>query len=177
MSIIVQNNWNAFTDPRPYVTVSVVAIDGEGRLALLHRSDKVRSARNCWSLPSGLHEVGRTMQAQFAEELREELKLFPYENSCAMIGDYENIKPDGDEHPAWHWVIKVMVMRVRSIDELVNSEPDKHDKIDVVHYESDWIHGRVWAPRLEAFLDAHRVLIRERCHQLSHANVSWELNS
>lgn len=165
------SDWKSFTEPRPYVTVSGIAIDGLGRFALLHRSENVRSARNCWSLPSGLHEVGLTIQEQFATELKEEMGLDAVKEASAIIGTYENIRPDGPDVPGWHWVIFVMVMRVQTLDTLINSEPDKHDQIDVVHYRDDWINGRVWAPKLQGFLEAHRPAILAHCHEISNLSV------
>jgi ADP-ribose pyrophosphatase YjhB (NUDIX family) len=144
--------WNKFDDPRPYVTVSGLAVDGRGRTVLIHRSENVRSARNCWSLPSGLHEVGLSMAEQFGQELREELNLRPVVHRHAMVGLYENIRPDGPKVAGWHWVIAVMVMRVESFDCLKNQEPDKHDRIEVVNIRQDWVTGRAWAPMLREFL-------------------------
>lgn len=154
-------SWNKFDEPRPYVTVSGLALDARGRMILLHRSEKVRSARNCWSLPSGLHEVGLTMAEQFGQELREELNLTPIIEKHAMIGMYENIRPDGDDRPGWHWVIGVMAMRVESLDSLTNKEPDKHDQVDIVNVRQDWVYGRQWARNLGEFLIFNRQLIRQ----------------
>jgi ADP-ribose pyrophosphatase YjhB (NUDIX family) len=155
------NNWKKFDVPKPYVTVSGLALDCKGRFILMHRSAKVRSARDCWSLPSGLHECGKTMQEQFGEELKEELNLTPIITKNAMIGHYENIRPDGLMHAGWHWVIFVMLMRVESLDPLVNKEPDKHDQIEIVNIRQDWITGRTWAPKLREFLVPNLKLITQ----------------
>ncbi len=152
--------WNMFKEPRPYVTVSGFAVDVRGRIILIHRSEKVRSARNCWSLPSGLHEVGLSMQEQFAQELREELNLTPIVEKHSMIGLYENIRPDGLTLPGWHWVIAVMAMRVESFDPMTNLEPDKHDQVEIVNVRQDWIAGRTWAPKLREFLIPNLSMIR-----------------
>lgn len=125
-------------------------------MLLLHRSKEVRSARDCWSLPSGLHEVGKTMAEQFAEELREELGLVPIQERHVHIGSYENIRPDGLELPGWHWVIHVMAMRVESVESFVNREPDKHDQVELVHLARNWTEGRVWAPKLGEYLYHNR---------------------
>lgn len=161
-----QQEWNKFQEPRPYVTVSGLAVDIKGRFVLMHRSEKVRSARNCWSLPSGLHEVGLSMAEQFGQELREELNLTPIMAKHAMIGVYENIRPDGIHLPGWHWVIAVMAMRVESLDTLVNKEPEKHDIIDIVSVHQDWISGKQWAPRLGEFLAFNRATIRQSVFNL-----------
>jgi ADP-ribose pyrophosphatase YjhB (NUDIX family) len=151
---MVSKDWNVFPDPRPYVTVSGFVVDNEGRFPLLHRSEKVRSARNCWSLPSGLHEVGKTGPEQFAAEIEEELGLQPIPGACQFINIYENIRPDGPELPGWHWFIGVYVQKVVTLDGLINKEPDKHDAIQIVNpYENPaWMQGRVWAPKLEQFI-------------------------
>lgn len=164
-------DWNSFTEPRPYVTVSGIAIDGMGRFAMLHRSEKVRSARNCWSLPSGLHEVGLTLEQQFAQELKEEMGLEAFPNLSKVVGHYENIRPDGPDLPGWHWVIFVLVMRVKTLDTLVNSEPDKHDKIEVTHYLEPWQKGRQWAPKLGEFLAANERKLIEACVEVSSVQV------
>lgn len=147
-----KQEWNSFSEARPYVTVSGFAIDNNGRFPLLHRSEKVRSARNAWSLPSGLHEVGITGSEQFSTELKEELNLEPINNACQFIGFYENIRPDGPDLPGWHWWIAVYVQKVVTLDTLLNKEPDKHDLIDVVNFHDTWIEGRAWAPKLGEFL-------------------------
>jgi len=166
--------WNTFTMPRPYVTVSGIAIDDQGRFPLLHRSLKVRSARDCWSLPSGLHEVGLSEREQFAVELREEMGLEAFPDASAIIGHYENIRPDGPDQPGWHWVIVVMVMRVRTLETLVNSEPEKHDQIDVVDYRQPWLEGRTWAPKLKEFLLAHQGSVLAQCSAISKNSVNWK---
>jgi ADP-ribose pyrophosphatase YjhB (NUDIX family) len=138
----------------------------KGDFYLLHRSINVRSARNCWSLPSGLHEVGLSVQAQFAQEIREELNLEPIVEKFAHIGFYENIRPDGDDRPGWHWCIHVMAMRVISLDSFVNKEPDKHDEVARVNIRQDWIDGRTWSRGLDKFLVHNRKHISTVCQSL-----------
>jgi ADP-ribose pyrophosphatase YjhB (NUDIX family) len=167
------DQWNIFPEARPYVTVSGIAIDDHGRFPLLHRSEKVRSARNCWSLPSGLHEVGLTLREQFAVELKEEMGLDAIQEKSAIIGAYENIRPDGPDKPGWHWVIFFLVMRVKTLDTLVNSEPEKHDQIDTVNFRGPWDTGRTWAPKLEEFIRGHRALIQAQCEAISKGAVTW----
>lgn len=149
---MVINNWNSFQDPRPYVTVSGFVVDNEGNFPLLHRSNLVRSARNAWSLPSGLHEVGFTGPEQFENEIREELGLTPVKGACQFVGVYENIRPDGQDVPGWHWFIAVYVQKVVTLDTLVNKEPHKHDAIEIANYQSPWVQNKIWAPKLEPFL-------------------------
>jgi len=123
--------WNSFTVPMPYSVVAGFAIDKDGNFPILHRSSKVRSAPNCWSLPSGLHEVGETQSESFSREMREELGLFVHMNSTAILPPYENIPGDG-----WHWVITHLVSRLSgSLVDVENLEPDKHDEISIVNYQ------------------------------------------
>jgi len=165
------DKWNVFTEARPYTTVSGIAFDSKGNFPLLHRSENVRSARNCWSLPSGLHEVGLTMQEQFSIELREEMGLITVPHTNRVISDYENIRPDGDDKPGWHWVIKFMVVRVETLETLINNEPDKHDKIEIVNYLSNWWENRQWAPKLGEFIFANRDLITNKIEDLLMAKI------
>jgi ADP-ribose pyrophosphatase YjhB (NUDIX family) len=152
--------WNLFSNPRPYVTVSGFAFDDEGKFLALHRSKEVRSARNCWSLPSGLHEIGVTGPQQFCTELEEELNVVADPNSAVLIGNYENVRPDdkdapGAEVPGWHWFIVVYAVRAKTLSTFINKEPHKHDQtlfLDV--NDLDWL-NLGWEPALGSFLSAH----------------------
>jgi ADP-ribose pyrophosphatase YjhB (NUDIX family) len=138
----VESGWKKFDDPRPYVTVSGFALF-HGKAPLLYRSNNVRSAKNCWSVPSGLHEVGRTMGEQFARELFEELGLV-WANAprCDFIHAYENIS----SADRWHWVINILSLHVRGFDSLVNREPDKHSEIRLVTF--DELHNLLFDPKV-----------------------------
>lgn len=135
--------------PRPVPVVSGFAIDENGYFPIMYRGSNVRSAPDCWALPSGLHEVGLTFAQQFANELYEELGLNPYPQSAIHIGTYENILPDG-----YHWCLQVMVMRVESLDCLVNKEPDKHPEIRQIRIRR-WQDQTQWAPNLGLFISRH----------------------
>jgi len=124
------STWNKFSDPTPYPVVAGFAIDGGGNFPILHRSSKVRSAPNCWSLPSGLHEVGETQSESFSREMMEELQLRVRENAIAVLPPYENMPGDG-----WHWVITHLISKsVDSLDHVVNLEPDKHDDMSIASH-------------------------------------------
>lgn len=149
--------WRKFDEPRPYVTVSGIAYDSKGSFPLIWRSDKVRSAKNCWSIPSGLHEIGYSYAEQFAQELHEELGLTPLVETAHLIGTYENIATVDD----WHWCIIIMTMQVKTHDELVNKEPDRHSKVEfLTHYQllDDHMFNsyQPWAPGLGKFLMGYR---------------------
>ncbi len=79
---------------------------------------------------------------------------------------YENILPDDN----WHWIIAVMVTPVKTLDTLVNKEPDKHPEIRKIHYESlidrNFIKSLVWAPNLEKFMWDNRMAIYSHCKML-----------
>lgn len=117
-------SWRQFDGPVPYSVVAGVAVNMDNQFIFLHRSNKVRSAPNCWSLPSGLHEVGETIISCFERELYEELRLRRAERTpYTTLPSYENIPGDG-----WHWVISTVVMFVEGF-EFTNREPDKHDDV------------------------------------------------
>ncbi len=134
----------------PHVSVAGFIFDGSGRMLMLHRanSDAVRSAKNCWSFPSGLHEEGLTLPQQLAVELDEELGLKAVDTAL-QVGTYENIATVD----RWHWVITMYVQRVATFDTLINREPDKHDDIqlhDVATFDPSKIEQ--WAPHLHEFV-------------------------
>lgn len=168
-------SWNSFKDARPYVTVSGLAVDGQGVFPILYRGPNVRSAKNCWSLPSGLHEVGYTLERQFITELEEECNL-TVDNSRSVIhvGVYENISVVD----RWHWVIHLMVARVSGLDSFVNQEPDKHPTYEITSLDD--LYGRRlvlaangesgWAPGLREALLKYEAALREAVKQLTASN-------
>ena len=124
----------------PHVSVMGLAVDLAGNIPIIHRGPKVRSVKNRWSLPSGLHENGFTMPEQLALELDEELGLTvavdPYFKRplyCEHVGVYENIVVgDGADEDDWHWVIHVFVTLVLNAADYVNKEPHKCDRVLVI---------------------------------------------
>lgn len=149
--------WKTFKEPRPYVTTSGFAFDGTGRFPILWRGDKVRSARNCWSLPSGLHETGFTLAQQFANELDEECDLKALPETAIHVATYENIAPELKADPAgpqWHWVIQILALRVKTLDSFVNREPDKHTKFEFIRV-IDLPSIGPWSPGLGEVLKAN----------------------
>lgn len=151
-----EGKWKSFAEPRPYVTVSGFAYDDAGQFPILYRSDKVRSAKNCWALPSGLHEVSLALEEQFGAELQEELGLEPVTGKGDIVGVYENIATVD----SWHWVIVVMTMRVKTLDTIINKEPDRHTVIKNMPIESlmgEEILILNWAPALKEALEKYRL--------------------
>jgi 8-oxo-dGTP pyrophosphatase MutT (NUDIX family) len=120
--------WNMLPRPVPYVTVCMIAFDETRRFPIMWRTDKVRSAKNQWSLPTGLHEAGFTLGEQAANELLEELGLTAKASKWQFLTTYENILPKDN----FHWVISMGTIVVRSLDELANKEPDKHSEFKLL---------------------------------------------
>jgi ADP-ribose pyrophosphatase YjhB (NUDIX family) len=143
--------WKNRADSHPQCVVSGFAVDKDGRFPILFRSDKVRSAKNAWSIPSGLHEVGLTKEQQFCNELMEELGVAPALETCVEIGSYENIIQGSATEDPWHWDLHVLFVLVETLDCLVNKEPDKHSKIELVKID-DLPDFSPWAPGLGEFL-------------------------
>jgi ADP-ribose pyrophosphatase YjhB (NUDIX family) len=147
--------WKTLPKPHPLCTTSGFVFDKTGRIVLMHRSENVRSAKNCWSLPSGLHEVGLTLAEQFMVELKEELGLHA-EPEMYTLGVYENI--------AWvdsyHWMIGVLIAQVATLDDLVNHEPDKHDDIICVDVNAFDPSKYAWAPGLGRFVSENWSFVR-----------------
>lgn len=110
----------------PRTAVQMIPVDLEGRVLLMHRSDKVRSAKNVWSFPSGLHDIGETLFQTLERELWEEYQMAPFGGS--FIGVYENIAgdPEGEQY---HWVVLLFAALVPDVRLAVNREPDKHDQM------------------------------------------------
>lgn len=122
-------NWKKCEEAVPRSAVQMIPFDAAEQVLLMHRSDKVRSARNVWSFPSGMHEIGNTLEAEAFRELKEEYDLTGLRSS--LLGVYENI--GGDPEPGaeqYHWVISVLAVEVVDVTMAVNREPDKHDKME-----------------------------------------------
>jgi ADP-ribose pyrophosphatase YjhB (NUDIX family) len=146
----VSGKWNKFEESRPYPCVNGFAYDKQGRFPIMFRSNLVRSARNAWSLPSGLHEPGLTLEQQFCQELHEELNLEAELSTCRKVCVYENIATADN----WHWVITVLTVRVKTLDTLVNKEPDKHPTIETPTVKELFgiINSRPWTPGLQEIM-------------------------
>lgn len=123
-------SWNALSVPVPYpVVAGFVFSIHTGFFVMLHRSPTVRSAPNCWSLPSGLRDPGETLEEGFAREMKEELNLSVDPRLVKRVGEYENIPGDG-----WHWDIHMVAAPTHNLNDAENLEPDKHDTFDFVSY-------------------------------------------
>lgn len=153
--------WKKYDDARPYSTVGGFAIDAHGCFPIMHRSNAVRSVRNCWSLPTGNCEIGVDMVDQFKIELKEELNIdaAPY---AEAIGWYDNISKETDNW--WHWIVHVVAVPVVSLEHIVNREPLKHDQIICIDLDGLYRmidDHQVFAPHHAEFFVANRQRITQ----------------
>jgi ADP-ribose pyrophosphatase YjhB (NUDIX family) len=102
----------------PRCAVQVFCIDYDHRLLLLHRGPKIRSARNVWSFPTGLHDIGERIHECAAR--------------AELISVYENIAGDADSAEQYHWVMMIVGVLVQDCTKAQNLEPDKHDDMRYV---------------------------------------------
>jgi ADP-ribose pyrophosphatase YjhB (NUDIX family) len=121
----------------PQHCVQIFAVDYCENFLFIHRSPKVRSAANCWSTPTGLHDIGFTAQDIVINEMMEEWNLKVTEPPLC-IGQYENIAGDPMDisaphtTPQFHWVMSVYVAICNDLYDYTNNEPDKHDEVAIV---------------------------------------------
>jgi ADP-ribose pyrophosphatase YjhB (NUDIX family) len=122
------SQWNKFNDPRPVPATLLFAFDSNGNFPILWRGNNVRSVKNCWSLPGGLHEIGMTLGESSVKELKEELNLEADPASVFYVGAYDNIV----YKEKWHWLVHLLAVPLRGgAAALKNMEPDKHDKVEM----------------------------------------------
>lgn len=116
----------------PRHVIQMLIMDSCGKVLIMHRSNNVRSARNVWSIPSGEHDIGETIQTCAARELHEEYGLDML--NMTILDQYENIA--GDEAPPhYHWVVSIYGVLVKDVTAAMNKEPDKHDIMKFVSQE------------------------------------------
>jgi ADP-ribose pyrophosphatase YjhB (NUDIX family) len=109
----------------PRSAMQVIPVTEDGEILTIYRGPAVRSARNVWSFPTGLHDIGETLHQCADRELKEEFNLSIIGNS-ELLGTYENIAPEQESGgPQYHWVMTVLAAVVNK-DEFENREPDKH---------------------------------------------------
>lgn len=115
--------WKVMPHAVPLHVAQMIIIDRRGRAFLIHRSELVRSAKNVWSFPSGMHDIGELISTTVKRESFEEFNLEVV--NLLHVGMYENIAV-ADQY---HWVISVVVALVDDLDEHINKEPEKHDRV------------------------------------------------
>lgn len=147
----------------PHVVVAMLCVDPEfEKTLLLHRSDKVRSAKNAWALPSGLVDIGETAATAIERELVEELSL-NVERILPWATPYENIaRVDG-----FHWNIAIHTVVCPNLENYQNNEPDKHDEVEIVRLSR--LHdvltsNRVWTPGQKEALNTHMMVLACMVH-------------
>lgn len=136
----------------PRHVVQMLVMDKQQRVLMMHRSDRVRSAPNVWSIPSGEHDIGETMEEAINRELHEEYGFTDIEEIDEMF-TYENIAGDTSEEQ-YHWVITVFLVMVDDITVAVNREPEKHDKLEFVDlmtmlHNDEWKSQHIFHPSLD----------------------------
>ena len=149
--------WNQLAGPHPHSTVIGFGHDKHGGFPMVYRSKEVRSMKEMWSLPSGLHEIGRTLIEQFADELYEELGLKVIKPASTVVACYENITAAG-----WHWVNHIIVAPVKDLN-YINKEPQKHTAVKICTHQ-DFLSPKFftvpdWDPVFGAILPTHKETI------------------
>jgi ADP-ribose pyrophosphatase YjhB (NUDIX family) len=114
----------------PRHVIQMLVVDRQSRVLLIHRSEKCKSAKNVWSIPTGTHEIGEYAIDCAAREIQEEFNLEP--KLIYLATQYENIAGDANAEEQYHWILSVYVLVVDSLDLLVNKEPELHDLIEIV---------------------------------------------
>lgn len=158
----------------PYVGVIGIAYDEHGNFPMLFRGPNVRSVKNAWSLISGLHEIGLTLEQQLCAEVKEETGLDPILETAKVVGSYENIVgPEG-----FHWVMFVATVKVKTLSTFVNKEPDKHPETTTANVMKDiyCLNSPFWeknfTPGLKEALQKLRMEIVNSAN-IKPADVRW----
>lgn len=110
--------------PWPHVTVAALVLDEQRQhTVVIHRSPHVRSAKNCWSVPTGLLEHGEDLDSALLREVEEEVGL--------TGGTVEGVTNVFNNHvDGYHWVLVLKpVVFPQVVDAWCNLEPDKHDRV------------------------------------------------
>jgi 8-oxo-dGTP diphosphatase len=86
-----------------------VILDGESVLLIQRAHEPLKGQ---WSLPGGAVELGETLEAALAREVREETALDVLVGPVVEVLD--SIRRDADGRPEYHYIIVDYACRVRS---------------------------------------------------------------
>ena len=95
---------------RPIVGVGAVVLDGS-RVLLVRRANEPLKGE--WSLPGGAVELGETLQAAIAREVREEAGIDV--EVGPMVEVFDRIRLDDQGRTRFHYVLVDFVCRPRSV--------------------------------------------------------------
>ena len=93
---------------RPIVAVGAVILDGD-RVLLIHRGQEPHKGQ--WSLPGGAVEIGETLGAAVAREVREETALDVVVGR--VVAALDSIVRDASGRAEYHYIIIDYACRVR----------------------------------------------------------------
>jgi ADP-ribose pyrophosphatase YjhB (NUDIX family) len=94
---------------RPVVGVGAIVLTGDGRVVLVRRAQPPREGE--WSLPGGVLELGETLTAGVAREVREETGLDV--EVGPLVDAFEHVSRDEDGRVQYHYVVLDYLCRVR----------------------------------------------------------------
>jgi ADP-ribose pyrophosphatase YjhB (NUDIX family) len=136
----------------PRHVLQMLIADPNGNVLIMHRSDKVKSAKNVWSIPTGTHELGESIHTCIIRELFEEFDLLA--ERAFILEQYENIAGDISP-PHYHWVLSIYGVLVKDVTKAVNKEPELHDQMIFPNWSTitpEWFDSHQFHPSLHPLI-------------------------